>query len=340
MFYGYCGNAYPSPDAASMELYRTVLNCGYRFALERYLREEPTPEETRLSLLKNLQHTHAAWTSAFPGFERQLVMNLGYLSAPPETSNVNPGTNYLVFSDMQLRLLATDPTFWRLFGVMEYGIGYTDEEALRWAYRLIRHYCIEGARTPLTRNPYVLPHLVNPDFAEGLQGWHVSPASEGAICTKEMEGFGWLQGRFQNVDPPSADGDQFLWMKRSAEKPNTVSQTLKKLEPGRLYSLKFISADLGNMDKEQRLAIAAHITDAHVQDKGSFQSVYRTCYSHIGQFGVTRQAWMNYHRILFRPTKSSAELTISDWLQPDSPGGTAGQELAVNFVEVQPYFEP
>ena len=340
MFYGYCGNFYPSPDESSMALYRTVLDCGYRFALERYLREEPTLESTRLSLLKKLQHTHNAWTKAFPGFERQLVMNLGYLSAPPETSNVNPGTNYLVFSDMQLRLLATDPTFWGLFGVMEYGVGYADEETLRWVYRLFRHYCIEGARTPLTNDPYILPHVENPDFADGLQGWNVASAVEGSIRTKQMAGFGWLQGRFQNVDPPSADGDQFLWMKRSADKPNTVSQTMKKLQPGRLYSLKLITADLGNLDKEQRLAVSVHISDADIQEKGSFQSVFRTCYSHIGQFGITSQAWMNYHRILFRPRNANPEVTISDWLHPDAPEGPIGQELAINFVEVQPFFEP
>ena len=32
-------------------------------------------------------------------------------------------------------------------------------------------------------------------------------------------------------------------------------------------------------------------------------------------------------------------LTLSDWARPDASGGPAGQELAVNYVTVQPYFE-
>jgi hypothetical protein len=48
---------------------------------------------------------------------------------------------------------------------------------------------------------------------------------------------------------------------------------------------------------------------------------------------------MNYHWRIFRATGAEARLTISDWAAPDDPGGPVGQELMLNFVEVQPYFE-
>ena len=42
---------------------------------------------------------------------------------------------------------------------------------------------------------------------------------------------------------PEHIGDTFLWMKRSEKSPNTFSQEIKNLEPGRLYSLKMFSCD-------------------------------------------------------------------------------------------------
>ena len=48
-------------------------------------------------------------------------------------------------------------------------------------------------------------------------------------------------------------------------------------------------------------------------------------------FGFIRQ--------LFRATSDSAHLSISDWSTPQQPGGPAGQELMINFIEVEPYFD-
>src|SRR5205809_4875169 len=42
---------------------------------------------------------------------------------------------------------------------------------------------------------------------------------------------------------PEHIGDTFLWMKRSEKGPNTFSQTIKDLQPGRLYSMKMFSCD-------------------------------------------------------------------------------------------------
>ena len=42
---------------------------------------------------------------------------------------------------------------------------------------------------------------------------------------------------------PEHIGDTFLWMKRSEKGPNTFSQTIKNLQPGRLYSMKMFTCD-------------------------------------------------------------------------------------------------
>ena len=70
-----------------------------------------------------------------------------------------------------------------------------------------------------------------------------------------------------------------------------------------------------------------------------FQFVYPSCYSHEhGPFNRQHPAWMNYHRMVFRPKSNTAELIISDWASSHEPGGPIGQELVCNFIEIQPFF--
>ena len=239
--------------------------------------------------------------------------------------------------DVQFQALATDPTFWGLYGVMEYMAAYADEESLRYAQRLFRHYCIEGRRERFSSDPYVLPHLQNPDFADGLRGWTVEGAEPNAIAAGSMEGFSWLQGRY----PKTTEGDRFCAMRRSANGPNRVSQTLKALEPGRLYSLKFISAATEQLDQAQQLAVAVEIANAELLPEYTFQFTYPSCYSHEhGPYSREHPAHMNFHRVVFRPRASSATLTIGDWVTGTEPGGPIGQVIAFNFVEVQPFQAP
>ena len=59
-----------------------------------------------------------------------------------------------------------------------------------------------------------------------------------------------------------------------------------------------------------------------------------------GKFDSKNNLWVTYHRLVFRAQRETAELTISDWESPDKPGGAVGQELAFNYISVQPYLEP
>jgi len=334
-FYAWCGDLFKQQP--SLEFSRLLTELGYRFSWEKYLREEPTPDRARRLMLREMQRPFAQWKKAMPGVERHIVMCLGYLCAPPETLNLDPGVDYHVFLDMQFQTLATEPTFWGLYGIMEYMAAYADEESIRWAHKLFRHYCIEGNSTRLINDPYVLPHLKNPDFASGFEGWRVESAEEGSVDIGRMEGFSWLQGRY----PKTASGDRFCWMKRSAKGPNRVRQIIRSLEPGRLYSLKLISADLTELDKKQTLALTTDIERAERLDEYCFQFTYPSCYSHeVEPYNRNHPAYFNFHRVVFRPTARTAELAISDWAAPSDPGGPVGQETAFNFVEVQPFLEP
>jgi hypothetical protein len=333
-FYPYCGNMFEG--RASREFIQVAMDAGSRFAWERYFPEQPTEAQGRAYLARYLGDDALAWRKAQPGAAQHMIVCLGYLSQPPESLNINPGVNYKVWMDMQFNMLANDPAFEGLYGVMEYLSSYADEENVRWAARLYRHYCVEGRTTPLTRDPYLLPHLKNCDFDQGLQGWQVAAAEPGSITTKSMDGYSWLEGRY----PETTEGNTFLWMKRSARGPNAVSQTIKGLQPGRLYSLKMYTGDYQDLALEQKHAVSIKLDEVEVLEGKSFQHVFPNCYSHnYGLYNTQHHAWMNYHWRVFRATARQARITISDWASDRDPGGPIGQELMFNFVEVQPYLE-
>ena len=332
VFYPYCAPMYGAEP--SRRFLREVTGAGWRFAFERYLPEPRDRRAARAYLDTALRHTIASWRREMPGAEAQMIVCLGTFSQPPESLDVDPGVNHKVFLDVQLNLLANHPDCFGLGGVMTYLSSYTDEETVRWMGRLFRHYCIEGRCEPLSGDPYVLPHLDNGDFEDGTRGWTVAAAEPGSVEARTSPGFSWLQGRY----PRTNQGNTVLWMKRSPKRPNAVSQQVKSLEPGRLYTLRFYSGDYRDQSVKQKHAISVELAGAEVLHEKSFQHVFANCYSHHhGPFDRQHRAWMNYRWLVFRAKGTEATLRISDWAGPTSPGGPAGQELMINFVQVQPY---
>jgi hypothetical protein len=340
VFYPYCGSMYGAK--LSEEFIQAVIDAGSRFAWERYLREQPTEEIAARFLESTLSQEMVGWEKSFPGCAERMIACLGYLVIT-ESLNVNPLVDWKVWMDMQFHHLANDPAFFGLYGLMEYTSGYADEETVRWAARLYRHYGLEGQTAMLSPQygfQYQLDHIRNPDFDEGLTGWTVDAAEEGSIATKSMKGYSWLQGRY----PQTRMGDTFLWTKRSDQKPNTVTQEIRNLQAGRLYSLKMITADYGDLTEgrsvQQKHAVSVRIDGVEWVPEKCFQSVIPNNYAHgMGPFNAQHNAWLNYHWKVFRAQGPTAKLTISDWANPTDPSGPAGQELMYNFIEVQPYFE-
>lgn len=333
-FYAYCNDLFQNPYLPAFEFSQKLLQQGGRFALERYLPLPATEADAQALIQEELQHAVLAGNHQLPGLKEHLVICLGYLSDPPETLNRLPHVNYKVFMDMQFHFLATNPAFRGLFGIQEYLSSYADEEVLRWAHRLFRHYCIEGRRERYSNEPFILPHLENPDFVAGLRAWHAEPANPGSIQPDTLPGFSWLQGRYPEIET----GNQGARFRRSDERPNRLRQTLKALKPGQWYSLKLISADMNHLDQKQRLGLFVDIEDVVFASDRCFQHVYPSSYAHsFGPYNVDHRAWLNYHRLVFRAEKETAELIISDWPNPVEPGGPAGQQIIFNFVEVKPY---
>ena len=139
---------------------------------------------------------------------------------------------------------------------------------------------------------------------------------------------------------PEHIGDTFLWMKRSEKGPNTFSQTIKDLEPGRLYSMKMFSCDYDDLvnpkakkPEETKSIGTVVIEGVDVDGKRSFTEVYSSNPEPKIPVCIT------YYWKVFRANATTAKLTVSDWQSEKEPGVPFGQEQTFNFLEIQPYRE-
>ena len=140
---------------------------------------------------------------------------------------------------------------------------------------------------------------------------------------------------------PEHIGDTFLWMKRSAKGPNKFSQTIKNLEPGRLYSMKMFSCDYGDLvnpkakkqEEAMRFIGSVVLNGVEVDAKRSFTEMYSS------NPEPKIPVWITYHWKVFRAKGRTATLTVLDWPETKEPTRSFGQEQTFNFLEIQPYHE-
>jgi hypothetical protein len=169
----------------------------------------------------------------------------------------------------------------------------------------------------------------------------VTGPGQKSITVKAVPGFGTLQGKYH---APEGTGDVAFWTRRNAERPNVVSQTIHKLTPGRLYSLRLITGDFQELASgtsvQRRHAVSVTVDNVEMAAEKTFQAVVGAghWYSY-GAFNAQNPYCLNYHQKVFRARVETAELRLSDWASADAPGGPDGEELLWNFIQVQPYFE-
>ena len=316
---------------------KATLAAGWPFSIEEYLGEMPGEAEDRDQINNAFATLAEGWETALPGSLRHAIFTPMYAYLPYCTTNRLPQADFRVHLEMQLQALATQPAFFGLWGIQPYRANYVDEEIQDFTAALLRHYCIEGRTDRLLADPYELRHVADPDFAQGTAQWEVAAAEEGSVQPGTFSGYGSLEGRY----PWAAYGETFLVLKRAAARPNVLSQEVKGLEPGRVYSLKVISADhqdlVNGESRETTSALSVQVANADVLP-GAFACPFHSARG-PEPFTTTHPFWMTYHWLRFRATGPTASLSISDWASDAEPGGPIAQELMVNFVELQPVFE-
>jgi hypothetical protein len=322
---------------------RTIIDCGYRVALERYLHEMSSEQGSKDALQLFIEGV-ADWEAKEPGVTRQMVIAFGLFSMPPGGINKQPNVDYHVWMDQQMNLAANHPVLANLAGLEWWTSVLADEETVRFVGRLYRHYAIEGKTNMFTRDPLFLKHIHNADFEKGIEGWTLSPAEEGSIAAKSFPRYGRIEGRYMGLGRPADPehiGDTFLWMKRSEKGPNTFSQTIKNLEPGRLYSMKMFSCDYNDLvnpkakKQEEALKFAGSVVleGVELDEKRSFAEMYSS------NPEPKIPVWITYHWKVFRAKSTTAKVIVSDWPARKEAVESFGQERTFNFLEIQPYHE-
>jgi hypothetical protein len=245
--------------------------------------------------------------------------------------------------DQQVNTVANDPALHHIAGLNWWTSLLADEETVRFVGKLYRHYAIEGRTNLLTTDPLFLTHIQNADFEHGTAGWTLHPAEGGSIAAKRFARYGRIEGRYMGlISPPDPEhiGDTFLTMRRSEKGPNTFAQTIKDLQPGRLYSFEMYVCDYNDLrapkpkkPEETKASASVVIDGADVDPTRSFAETYASNPEPATPVCIT------YYWKVFRAKGTEAKLTVSDWPESGPPAAPFGQEQAFNFIEIQPYHE-
>jgi hypothetical protein len=336
--YGYFGGSgnVVNYDETGKTFVRTLIDLKYPIALERYLYERSS-EKASAAALQRFVDGIANWEANEPGAKRNMLLTLGLFNAPPGGSNKLPNVDFHVWMDRQMNVVANHPVLADIAGLNWWTSIQADEDSVRFVGKLYRHYAIEGKTEMLTRDPLFLTHIRNADFENGVEGWSVQAAEEGSIASKNFQRYGSVEGRYPREREPI--GDKFLWMKRSAKGPNTFSQTIKDLQPGRLYSMKMYTCDYKDLTNPRNKQLqeatkfigSVVLEGVELDKKRSFMEMYTSP-------EPRHPIWITYHWKIFKALGPTAKLIVSDW-PAEIPPATIGQEQTFNFVEIQPYRE-
>jgi hypothetical protein len=321
---------------------RSLIDCGYFVVPERYVYERSSEEGSRKALREFVEGL-ADWEAKEPGVTKQMVITFALFSMPFLSNNKQPNVDYHVWMDQQVNAVANNPALHHIAGLNWWTSLLADEETVRFVGKLYRHYAIEGKTNLLTTDPLFLTHIQNADFERGTQGWTLHPAEERGIAAKSFPRYGRIEGRYMGlIHPPDPEhiGDTFLTMKRSEKGPNTFSQTIKDLQPGRLYSFEMYVCDYNDLrapkpkkPEETKASASVVIDGAEVDPAHSFAETYASSPEPEPPVCIT------YYWKVFRAKSTSATLTVSDWPESGQPAAPFGQEQAFNFIEIQPYHE-
>jgi hypothetical protein len=345
MLYGYVGGSGKklNQEVIGPDFIRTIIECGYRVALERYIFEVSSPKKSE-DVLQLFIDGIADWEAKEPGARKHMVIAFGLFSMPPGGINKQPNVDYHVWMDRQMNVVANQPSMAELAGLNWWTTVLADEETVRFVGKLYRHYAIEGKTSMLTQDPLFLTHTRNADFENGLDGWTLRPAEDGSIQARSFPRYGRIEGRYMGLGRPADPehiGDTFLWMKRSEKGPNVFSQTIKDLEPGRLYSMKMFTCDYNDLiHPKTKTPGEANPFIGRVELEGvelDAKRAFTEPYASNPEPAIP--VWITYHWKVFRAKGPTAKLTVADWPGEVKPPGPFGQEQTFNFLEIQPYHE-
>ena len=325
----------PSLDHAFMATSVNASRGRGKLLFEAYCRTPgPTEEEARLVLKRYVAGTLDQSRAWYPlAVSSACVVFGNFVQMPVLTLAHHPEVDYKYYLDMQLNMAANDPSFRDLGAVGYWGCNYADDEMKRWSFALMRHYVVEGRTNMLSSAfgyGYCPGHLANGDFRGSLAPWKAS----GEVRTDSHPEFA---RRSQCRWGGNGEiGDTFAVLVRGDGAPAALSQTAKGLVPGRVYCLQFATFDVRDV-KANRIAPRRFGVDVRL---GAGAEVRRDLsWTHVdrrvkGRYDFNDNvARVNLHHVVFAARSAEVEVAF------DNAAAGAGEELGVNAVSLNPYFE-
>lgn len=305
------------------------------FFPEPYITEYNSEAAADRGLKGRLSSVVQGFEKLHPGTIDRLILALAPDNVTRMSWDTRPDIDFKVHLEKQLHLLATSEETKDLYGIGLWTAYSTDDETLRWWTTLMSHYFIEGNTERYSSDPYELTHIKNPGFEKGKDNWDFKPATPDSLRIFDKKDFGFRTKAWYPIVP---EGRKLLYSKRSMEKPNLVSQKIVGLTPGRLYSVRCYAVDKENYKTTTELNISVKVSGAEmIAEKSSRHDYMAQGFVDLNKKDV-RVGW-NYRKLVFRAQSTEAVLTLSDWETEQSPGGTEGQEICWDFIEIAPYFE-
>ncbi|MFA6725004.1 MAG: carbohydrate binding domain-containing protein, partial [Lentisphaeria bacterium] len=308
-----------------------------RLLFEAYNHSRANEEDARSYLENRVLDTMLKFNRYFPNAVANTGMLFGNFNQIPIISlDVNPEVDYKYYLDMQLNLAANNPAFEGLGTIGYWGSYYDDEELYRWSMLLLRHYAVEGRRDMLSEKygyKYNPGHLRNCDFNQGLDGWQAEPAAEPALSQASFLGYGKDSQRRWGA--PSRCGDNFCLFKRQATGFSRISQVASGLVVGQTYTLQFVTADYQDMLQKRfnprRHPIGVEFSEgAELLPEQSYVFVDRRDDQRAPRLAGKARVNLHHWRFVAR----NSELSISFHDKEAEPG----EELALNYIMLKPYF--
>ena len=304
-----------------------------RLVREHYIATRETEEDEFKHIRNVVGGTFDTYRKMMPESLGSLGLVFGNFNQVPILSIVHhPEVDYKYALDMQMNYAANDPLFSGIGLVGYWGSYYADDELHRWSFALMRHYVVEGQTNMMSEAygfRYRPDHVLNGDFRGNLEPWSV----KGVVRLDEHAGFA---SRSQNRWGGNGGiGDTFAVLVRREGEASSLSQTARRLVPGRKYCLQFATFDVkdvkANRVAPRRFAVSATLSEGAEIDK-SLSWVHvdeRIKGRYEMNNGVAR---INLHHIVFTAKSPEVELML------DNAAASPGEELGVNYVSLLPYY--
>ena len=306
-----------------------------KILLETYCRTcGGTEEDARAHLLRYVVATLDRYREWYPLSVASACVAFGNFNKMPVlTLAHHPEVDYKYYLDMQLNLAANHPSCRGLGSVGYWGCGYADDEMRRWSSALMRHYVVEGHTNMLSSAygySYRPGHLSNGDFEGSLGPWR----AEGDV---RIDSYPEFAKRSQcRWGGNGGVGDTFAVLVRGENSPSSISQTARGLVPGRTYCLQFAAFDVKDVKANRVAPRDFRVSEtlgngAEVRKDLSWVYVDRR---RNGRYdfnnGVAR---ICLHHVVFTATAAETDIVLSN------AAASPGEELGVNAVSLNPYFE-